>query len=179
MFEAPVDFSFKSLTSVTDVLSEEANMGVRAPKKNTQGKYKSRALRLNNNVISDMTGLMDTLCALFMEPTHISWIDLSFNEISHIHPVFTELVELRVLYLHGNNVGNLSEVDKLGVLPFLHTITLHGNTMENKQGYRSYVISALPHLKMMDFSAITKQERAMALKKPGRNRKPTSRGAKD
>ncbi|CAB1348202.1 unnamed protein product [Coregonus sp. 'balchen'] len=70
----------------------------------------------------------------------LTWVDLFFNDISHIDPH---------LYL--------SEVDKLGA-----TLTLHGNTMENEGCYRGYVIAALPHLKMLDFCAVTHQERIMA-----------------
>ncbi|XP_076832824.1 leucine-rich repeat-containing protein 51 isoform X2 [Brachyhypopomus gauderio] len=174
MHGAPVDFSFKCICK----LPEEPNIGVRPPTKNSEGKFSSRALRLNNNIISDLAGLNDMLSAVFVEPTRLAWIDLSFNDISHIHPVLTELVELRMLYLHGNSVCNLSEVDKLGVLPLLHTITLHGNTIENERNYRGHVISTLPHLKMMDFSAITKQERAMASiwHKGGKRRESSNRG---
>ncbi|XP_026867966.2 leucine rich repeat containing 51 isoform X2 [Electrophorus electricus] len=135
---------------------------MRPLRKNSKGKFSSRALRLNNNIITELTGLTDILSAVFVEPTCLAWLDLSFNDISHIHPVLTELVELRMLNLHGNSICNLSEVDKLRTLPLLRTITLHGNTIEKERGYRGYVISTLPHLKMMDFNAITKQERVMA-----------------
>lgn len=50
--------------------------------------------------------------------------------------VLCELLELRVLYLHGNGLFILSEVDRLGVLPRLHTITLHGNMIETNKAYR-------------------------------------------
>ncbi|KAB5550084.1 hypothetical protein PHYPO_G00049650 [Pangasianodon hypophthalmus] len=181
MFGAPVDFSFKDLCSVEDVLSEEPNKGVHTPWRNSEGKFASRVLRLNNNLLSNMNGLTETLSALFTEPKRLAWLDLSFNDITHIHPVLTELVELRVLYLHGNSVCNFSEVDKLGALPLLHTITLHGNIIETEHGYRNYVITALPHLKMMDFSAVTKQERVMASiwHRPRRSRKPTNRSTED
>ncbi|KAK1786091.1 hypothetical protein P4O66_017828, partial [Electrophorus voltai] len=108
---------------------------MRPLRKNSKGKFSSRALRLNNNIITELTGLTDILSAVFVEPTCLAWLDLSFNDISHIHPVLTELVELRMLNLHGNSICNLSEVDKLRTLPLLHTITLHGNTIENKRGY--------------------------------------------
>lgn len=53
-----------------------------------------------------------------------------------VFQVLCELCELRVLYLHGNNIFILSEVDRLSVLPHLHTITLHGNVIETIKGYR-------------------------------------------
>ncbi|XP_030632517.1 leucine-rich repeat-containing protein 51 [Chanos chanos] len=162
MFEVPVDFSFKRLESVADALTVEPNGSVRPLKRNKEGKIRSKALRFNNNHITDVSGLINTVMALLCEAPRLAWLDLSFNEISHISPVLTELKELRVLYLHSNNVCKLSEVDKLSVLPLLHTITLHGNGMENERGYRGYVIAVLPHLKTMDFSAVTRQERVMA-----------------
>ncbi|KAL6471855.1 hypothetical protein MHYP_G00205050 [Metynnis hypsauchen] len=181
MFGAPLDFSFKCLSSVADVVSEEPNTSVRPLRRNSEGKFSNRSLRLNNNIISDLQGLTDTLSALFTEPKRLAWLDLSFNDLSHIHPVLTELRELRVLYLHGNSVSDLSEVDKLGTLPFLHTVTLHSNAMESVQGYRGYVISAVPHLKMMDFSAVTKQERVMAYiwHRGGRGQKSTNKSKED
>ncbi|TSK67212.1 Leucine-rich repeat-containing protein 51 [Bagarius yarrelli] len=108
-----------------------------------------------------MTGFRETLSALFIEPKRLAWLDLSFNNIPHIHPVLTELTELRVLYLHGNSVCNFSEVDKLGTLPLLHTITLHGNNIETQHNY----------------SVVTKQERVMASiwHRSRRRRKPTDR----
>lgn len=50
--------------------------------------------------------------------------------------ILCELTELRVLYLHGNAIWNVSEVDKLRGLQCLHTITLHGNAIETEKGYR-------------------------------------------
>lgn len=50
--------------------------------------------------------------------------------------VLTQLKELRLLYLHGNYISKLSEVDKLAVLPSLHTITLHGNPIVTEPDYR-------------------------------------------
>uniref|UniRef100_A0A3B1K9A5 Leucine-rich repeat-containing protein 51 n=1 Tax=Astyanax mexicanus TaxID=7994 RepID=A0A3B1K9A5_ASTMX len=161
---APLDFSFKQLSSLADVALEEPNTSVRPLRRNPDGKFSSSSLRLNNNMIVNLQGLTDTLSTLLSKPQRLAWLDLSFNFITHIHPVLTELSELRVLYLHGNSIRKLSEVDKLGSLPYLHTITLHGNTLESEQGYRyrGYVISVLPHLKMMDFSAITKEEKILA-----------------
>ncbi|KAM4627181.1 leucine-rich repeat-containing protein 51 [Polymixia lowei] len=162
MYGAPVDLSFRSISSLSDALTEEPRGGLRPLKRNSEKKYISRSLRLNNNIITDLSNLHITITHFLAEPSQLAWLDLSFNDISHIDPVLCELHELRVLYLHGNNICKLPEVDCLGMLPFLHTITLHGNVIENEKGYRSRVISALPQLKTMDFSAVTHQERGMA-----------------
>ncbi|KTF89920.1 hypothetical protein cypCar_00036117 [Cyprinus carpio] len=140
MFGSPVDFSFRELNTVSDMLSDEPNPGTRPLKRDSEQKILSATLRLNNNFLSDLTGLMDTLSALYAEPMRLAWLDLSFNEFQHIHPVLTELKELRLLYLHGNRICKLSEVDKLAA---------------------AHLISTLPHVKMIDFSAVTKQEREL------------------
>ena len=70
---------------------------------------------------------------------------------------------LKVLYLHGNSIEKISEIDKLSNLQHLRTLTLHGNPIEEDiNGYRQLVISKLPQLRHFDFSAVTKQDRANA-----------------
>ncbi|KAI3354364.1 hypothetical protein L3Q82_018891 [Scortum barcoo] len=162
MYGAPVDLSFKHISSLADAWIEEPSSGLRPLKKNSETKYLSCSLRLNNNDIIDLRGLQAAVNHFLAEPSQLAWLDLSFNKISHIDPVLCELHELRVLYLHGNCIFILSEVERLGVLPHLHTITLHGNVIETNKAYRNRVICALPWLKAMDFSAVTRQERVMA-----------------
>ncbi|XP_044034576.1 leucine-rich repeat-containing protein 51-like [Siniperca chuatsi] len=158
----PVDLSFKDISHVTGMLAEVPRSGLRPLKTNSKKKYLSRSLRLNNNSITDLAGLQYILSHFLAQPAKLGWLDLSFNKITCIDPVLCELRELRVLYFHGNSIWNPSDVDKLGELQYLHTITLHGNAIETHKGYRSHVISALPHLKTMDFSAVTREERVLA-----------------
>ncbi|TMS07298.1 Leucine-rich repeat-containing protein 51 [Larimichthys crocea] len=162
MYGAPVDLSFKHISSLADCWKEEPNSGLRPIKRNSEMKYLSRSLRLNNNNITDLCDLQRPVSHFLAEPSQLAWLDLAFNKISHIDQVLCELRELRVLYLHGNSICILSEVDRLGVLPHLHTVTLHGNVIETNKAYRNRVISALPQLKTMDFSAVTHQERLLA-----------------
>ncbi|XP_068440928.1 leucine-rich repeat-containing protein 51 isoform X2 [Clinocottus analis] len=162
MYGAPVDLSFKHISSLEDAWTEEPSSSLRPLKKNSKMKYLSCSLRLNNNNVADLHNLQRTVNHFLAEPSQLAWLDLSFNKLSHIDQALCELHELRVLYLHGNNIFILSEVDKLEVLPYLHTITLHGNIIDTNKAYRNRVISALPQLKTMDFSAVTLQERVMA-----------------
>lgn len=67
-----------------------------------------------------------------------------------------------MLYFHGNNVSKLSEVDKLCGLHNLRTLALHGNPIENTDGYKQYVLSRVPQLKCLDFSTIIKSDRVTA-----------------
>lgn len=48
-----------------DMLSDEPNPGARPLKRDSEQKILSATLRLNNNFLSDLTGLMDTLSALY------------------------------------------------------------------------------------------------------------------
>uniref|UniRef100_A0A3P8TKK3 Leucine-rich repeat-containing protein 51 n=1 Tax=Amphiprion percula TaxID=161767 RepID=A0A3P8TKK3_AMPPE len=150
MYGPPVDLSFNNMLCVAGALSEVPRSGLRPLSMNANKKYLSRSLRLSNNKITNLEGLQSMLSHFLAQPSKLSWLDLSFNKLTCIDPV---LCELRVLYLHGNRIWNLSGVDKLVELQHLHTITLHGNAIENYKGYRSHVISALPQLKRIDFCA--------------------------
>ncbi|XP_054878603.1 leucine-rich repeat-containing protein 51-like isoform X2 [Poeciliopsis prolifica] len=161
MYGPPVDLSFKELNNVTDALAEIPRPTLRPLKIDSESKYLSQSMRLNNNNITNLVGLEFMLSHFLAQPSLLGWLDLSCNKITSIEHVLCDLKELRVLYLHGNDIWSLSEVHKLGELNFLHTITLHGNVIENAKGY-SHVISMLPHLKRMDFSAVTHQEKVLA-----------------
>ena len=67
-----------------------------------------------------------------------------------------------MIYLHGNNIYTISNVDKLSSLRKLKSLTLHGNPVEVSPGYRCYVLSTIPQLQTFDFSGVTKEERATA-----------------
>ncbi|TDG98031.1 hypothetical protein EPR50_G00213970 [Perca flavescens] len=176
MYGPPVDLSFKDINSVTGALAEVPRSGLRPLKTNSKGKYQSCSLRLSNNSISDVTGLQYILSHFLAQPSKLGWLDLSFNKITCIDPVLCELSELRVLYLHGNNIWNLSDVDQLREMQYLHTITLHGNAIETNINYRNHVITALPHLKKMDFSAVTREQQVLAnVWHHGRNRGKNTR----
>uniref|UniRef100_A0A8C2AC08 Leucine-rich repeat-containing protein 51 n=1 Tax=Cyprinus carpio TaxID=7962 RepID=A0A8C2AC08_CYPCA len=147
-----------------DMLSDEPNPGARPLKRDSEQKILSATLRLNNHFLSDLTRLMDTLSALYASAITEIPENLLLTKQHHslsFRQVLTQLKELRLLYLHGNRICKLSEVDKLAALPFLHTITLHGNPIVTEREYRTHLIGTLPHVKMIDFSAVTKQEREL------------------
>ncbi|XP_056286365.1 leucine-rich repeat-containing protein 51-like [Pseudoliparis swirei] len=162
MYGPKVDLSFNDITNASGALLVVPRNGQRPLKTNSQGKYLSRSLCLSNNSISNLAGLEHIWEHFLARPWNIGWLDLSFNQITSIDPVVCELHELRVLYLHGNGIWELSEVDKLRELQYLHNITLHGNAIAGNNKYRKHVISTLPQLKMMDFSSVTRDERVLA-----------------
>ncbi|KAM3592003.1 uncharacterized protein V6R79_011195 [Siganus canaliculatus] len=181
MIHPRIDLSFKDLICAKDAVNAAPREGQRRLSKNSEMKFVSRSVCLSNNRITDLTGLQCILSHFLAEPWMLGWLDLSFNQLPCIDPVLCELQELRVLYLHGNNIQKLSEVDKLAELPFLHTITLHGNAIVSCTGYRGHVISTLRRLKHMDFSAVTPAELSLAnlwhrSSKHGSQKKSNERG---
>ncbi|XP_056221402.1 leucine-rich repeat-containing protein 51-like [Seriola aureovittata] len=162
MYGPPVDLSFRSLAQISDALAAKPQNRHRSAKTNSEGKYVCCSMILNNNKLPNLVGFLDVLNHFVDQPLKLMWLDMSFNKLKSIDPVLCKLHELRVLYLHGNRITKIAEVDKLKELQHLRTITLHGNEIENQKGYRRYVISNLTQLKMMDFSAVTRDERVMA-----------------
>lgn len=162
----PLDFSFKNLSGIQDATDEEPRLGPhKSSKTNTDsGQLKSDAkiLRFCYNKICDLQYFNSTLEQLLEKPFDLEWLDLSFNDISTIDEVLLQYPKLKILYLHGNQIDKLSEVDKLGALPELFSITLHGNPIEDIPGYKQYVISALPQLKVFNTITITNQDRSDA-----------------
>lgn len=73
------------------VLSEswklEPTRGLRTLRRDSDRKYTSRSLRLSNNNIKDLHDLFRPVNHFLSEPSMLSWLDLSFNQISHIHSV--------------------------------------------------------------------------------------------
>lgn len=67
-----------------------------------------------------------------------------------------------MLYLHGNNIYNIQQIEVLVSLHKLKSLTLHGNPVEASPGYRFYIVSSLAHLQTFDFSGVTKEERESA-----------------
>ena len=171
VYQPPLDFTFKCLTSVPDCLEEDprqkgnaiSNHPLQPPNSSSSQRpiHRTKGIRFSNNVINDWRDFSATLNSLIDNPGEtLEWIDMSFNDLPCISPCLLEYKNLRVLYLHGNGLEKLSEVDKLGKLPFLKNLTLHGNPMEETDGYRHYVLSRIPQLENLDFSGVTKSDRA-------------------
>ncbi|XP_035121453.3 leucine-rich repeat-containing protein 51 isoform X1 [Callithrix jacchus] len=160
--EPPLDYSFRSIHIIQDLVNEEPRTGLRTLKRSKSGKSLTQSLWLNNNVLNDLRDLNQVASKLLEHPENLAWIDLSFNDLTSIDPVLTTFFNLSILYLHGNSIQHLGEVNKLAVLPRLRSLTLHGNPMEEEKGYRQYVLCTLPHITTFDFSGVTKADRTTA-----------------
>ncbi|XP_031316118.1 leucine-rich repeat-containing protein 51 isoform X2 [Camelus dromedarius] len=136
--EPPLDYSFRSIHVTQDLLSEEPRTGLRPLRHSKSGKPMTQSLWLNNNVLNDLRDFNHVVSQLLEHPENLAWIDLSFNDLTCIDPILTTFFNLSVLYLHGNSIQHLGEVNKLAVLPRLRSLTLHGNPIEEEKGYREY-----------------------------------------
>ncbi|KAF1791357.1 Leucine-rich repeat domain, L domain-like [Phytophthora cactorum] len=148
----PLDYSFMGLTSLSAGTSP------------TKKRQTPVSLRVNNNKISSLNDMQEALCAVFDYPEMLQWLDLSGNVLSSIPPdVFSAYPDLFTLHLHGNQLSKYSDIDALAKwLPRLHSISLHGNPLEEKKHYRNYVISSFPNLKQLNFSSVTLGDRDKA-----------------
>lgn len=81
---------------------------------------------------------------------------------------------LKCLYLHGNKINNLLEIEKLRKLKNLTSVTLHGNPIENLVAFRHFILSKLPYLKTFNFTGISKSDRQTALIWTKSNSKPVT-----
>ncbi|KAM4849066.1 leucine-rich repeat-containing protein 51 isoform 2-T6 [Urocitellus parryii] len=166
--EPPLDYSFRSIHIpkpyffITDLISEEPRVGLRPLKHSKSGKPLTQSLWLNNNVLNDLKDFTQVASQILEHPENLAWIDLSFNDLTSIDPILTTFFNLSVLYLHGNSIQSLGEVNKLAVLPRLRSLTLHGNPIEEEKGYRQYVLCTLPRITTFDFSGVTKADRTTA-----------------
>merc|ERR1712134_210072 len=133
----PLDFSFLFLATMDD-LNDSQPREAKYVKKTKDGKYRTTAIRLSNNIIVDLTGFgasMERLIEGCFE--HLQSIDLSFNELNKIDEAILLFPNIRSLYLHGNQISNLTKISKL------RRLTLHGNPIETMPNYRPRVILLL------------------------------------
>ena len=118
---------------------------------------------LDHNSIKSTAKLKNFANSILVSSDNLSWLDLSFNALSDIEDDITEFPNLKILYIHGNNISNINSVLKLRKLLKLRTLTLHGNPVESTPNYRSCVVTILPKLLNLDFSPVISTERKKAL----------------
>ena len=61
--------------------------GKKPERSGQEDKYHGMSLKLNNNMLKDITGLPAALESLMFNPMELTWIDLSCNELSTISEV--------------------------------------------------------------------------------------------
>uniref|UniRef100_K3WS55 U2A'/phosphoprotein 32 family A C-terminal domain-containing protein n=1 Tax=Globisporangium ultimum (strain ATCC 200006 / CBS 805.95 / DAOM BR144) TaxID=431595 RepID=K3WS55_GLOUD len=186
----PLDYSFMGLTTLSEMAQHDPVGGKKkshaqdaasgtavststgdgalsSDGKSTLQKAKgagSSSLRVNNNKITSLDGMDDALSAVFDDPSALQWIDLSGNALAKIaRDTFAPYKGIFTLHLHGNKLQRYADIDNLALcLPMLHSLTLHGNPLDQKKHYRNYVIASFPTLMQLDFSSVTKGDREKA-----------------
>ncbi|TYZ69475.1 hypothetical protein PybrP1_001897 [[Pythium] brassicae (nom. inval.)] len=183
----PLDYSFMGLVSLSDMAQQDPVSGRKKASHDEAGgkvvqtpadpvaavspsKSKPTApatavsLRVSNNKISKLDDIHDALHAVFDDPTKLQWLDLSGNALTSIaRGTFAPYPGIFTLHLHGNKLHRYTDIDTVAEsLPRLHSLTLHGNPVEEKKHYRNYVIASFPKLQQLDFSSVTKGDRERA-----------------
>ncbi|XP_076679605.1 leucine-rich repeat-containing protein 51 isoform X2 [Andrena cerasifolii] len=164
MIAAPLDLSFKNASSMKDLAAKrpQAARTGKVPLRTPTDRFVTSSLWLSNNSLTSMDGLENLAQKILDDPAYLSWLDLSFNEIGRIGDDILKFLNLKILYLHGNNISNINDVTKLKTLHKLKSLTLHGNPVENLPYYRGYIVHVLPQLVMLDFSAVLTTEKKRA-----------------
>ena len=90
---------------------------------------------------------------------------LSNNRISRIADgLGASIPNLQHLILTNNRITSLGEIEALGSLSKLTTLSLLGNPVTRKQNYRYYTIFKNPGLTVLDFQRVRRKERIGAAK---------------
>ncbi|KAI9142009.1 hypothetical protein BKA69DRAFT_1166372 [Paraphysoderma sedebokerense] len=187
----PLDFSFKELSNVTDIITEEPRSGSKyQPKQEDvenkkakitillnpsistkiQPKLVTTALRLNNNRFYSLDGLDVAVGKVLENKENLKWIDASFNELTAIDQVLSQFPNITHLYLHANRISSINTLEFLENLPKLHTLTLHGNPVASHKDYKTIILNKVPNLKHLDFYGVTKMDREIARRKAEKKR---------
>ena len=119
-----LDFGFRNLKSVVDFnTTTKPIYDNETYDLDIDGKFKeTKILRFRCNQLELITGIGEILQGTVSKFSQIRWLDLSFNDLTMINndlaqvcitalldrPFFnscTKMTELRLLYLHGNNIS--------------------------------------------------------------------------
>jgi hypothetical protein len=124
------------------------------------------AVRLDNNELTTLEGVKEALERVVEDLSEVKWLDLSFNSLG---PGTAEKIaamgvpRLQKLYLHGNNIEHLSEMDALAAeFSSLKSLTMHGTPVREQATYRQYAVSTIPTLVKLDLTPVTPAERDSA-----------------
>ncbi|EZA56428.1 hypothetical protein DMN91_010315 [Ooceraea biroi] len=160
----PLDLSFKKAINM-DELMEKRPQTIRtgkAPARTFRDRYVTSTLWLSNNLLSSMEGVERLANRVLDKPIYLSWLDLSFNGIGEITGEIEKFANLKILYLHGNKISNITDILRLKKLRNLRSLTLHGNPIEDVPCYRNYIVHLLPQLLALDFSPVIAGEKKKA-----------------
>lgn len=141
------------------------------------------AVRLDNNGLRSLAGLVEALAIVCSDVAEIRWLDLSHNSIDSEGlraAGLDALPALRTLHLHGNRIhghravraafGSLVEGgcrrSAHGPMTPAHghllALSLHANPIKEAPAYREWVLGSFPGLDRLDNVPVTRRERDYA-----------------
>ncbi|XP_029474543.1 leucine-rich repeat and IQ domain-containing protein 3 isoform X3 [Rhinatrema bivittatum] len=87
-------------------------------------------------------------------------LDLHGNQIQHLpeKEFWSEMSDLKLLFLHNNSIGKLTNVQSLSVCPNLTGLTLFDTPLSLNQNYRHIVVNSIWSLKALDNYVISDEE---------------------
>ncbi|XP_060780549.1 leucine-rich repeat-containing protein 9 [Neoarius graeffei] len=135
-----------------------------------------RALFLQGNEIVQVEGLdgLSLLCELVLDQnrvkmlsetwfsSHTHLIELSLNDNRLRSLTHLQLTCLQRLHLNNNKLQDITELDKLEVLPSLIELSVVGNPVARRSLHRPSVVLRLPQLQVLDGIMVTLEERTRA-----------------
>mmetsp|Transcript_41145 Transcript_41145/g.66169 ORF Transcript_41145/g.66169 Transcript_41145/m.66169 type:complete len:315 (+) Transcript_41145:81-1025(+) len=150
LVNTPIDYSFQEIKVLEDLRERDPNDDVkmrrdlakalkRANRKELEKNAKKlpiTAVKLAYNELTSIKGLDTALAEILEKPEDLRWLDLSYNKLTDIDVVLTKFPKLSMLYLHGNSIRDLNQVQKLKSLKNLKKLTLHGNQNVIDKGTR-------------------------------------------
>ena len=119
-----LDYSFMNFKSVEEAIEAPPLPSSTAKKVEYSGlseedaglkfKWGAQALRLCNNELPNLTGLVKVCRTLLVDVTMLSWLDLSCNLLTEVPDILCKFTNLNVIYLHANQLGThaLRDVDR-------------------------------------------------------------------
>lgn len=133
------------------------------PEQTASQRYLTSSLWLSNNSFVSIAKIEDLAENFLESPADLRWLDLSYNKLRDIDDDIIKFSNLKILYLHGNEIADIKSLLKLRKLCYLRSLTLHGNPIERMKDYRRYVIAILPQISNLDFSPVIYTEKKKAL----------------
>lgn len=125
---------------------------------------------IRDGIIIFLIGRCESILENLNKLKKLEYLNLALNNVERVENL-EGLESLQKLDLTLNFVGELTSVESLTGNYNLEEMFMTGNPCTDYKGYREYVISVLPQLKVLDGTDITRTERLKALKVLDENRK--------
>ena len=113
----------------------------------------------NLQIIFASKNLFHSLGDIFLCPKLVK-IDISGNKLAKLPPqdFWHCLQELKILYVHDNQIADWRVVTGLHALPQLRILTMHNNPIAQHANFRHFMINMTPTLHRLDDYTVTDEE---------------------